>query len=179
MKRNYAPTPGSEEREGWDKCLDTPPKQRKAALKGVVRSMDEPGRRRWAKGWMDAWDTFGMASFSEIKRRMKGGKSIKESRLRRRGYLDEYHAGGQTHDQKYVGRLDPDQEELFDTIALMAENEGDAYRKRDAKMAFELAKKEYMRSHLTDLRANFRAIAKPVMQYLQDRWAREKREMGR
>jgi len=95
---------------------------------------------------------------------------MQESRMDEGGY-------GMTHDQKYIGRLDPEQEALFDEIVLMAENDGDAYRKKDAKMAFERAKREYTQIAAQNMRENFRAISKPVEQYLKDRWAREKREM--
>jgi len=79
MKRNFAPPEGSKEREGWDSCLDLKPDDRKKVLAKVVKEMDEPGRREWVKGWMDAWDTFKDASWDEIKRRMPSEKSsIKE-----------------------------------------------------------------------------------------------------
>jgi hypothetical protein len=54
--RSYPPAEGSQERDGWERCLDTPPDQRQQAMSDVVRSMDESGQREWAKGWMDCYE---------------------------------------------------------------------------------------------------------------------------
>ena len=83
MKRNFAPAEGTREREGWDKCLDLKPADRRKALKDVQSTADAPGQRDFYKGWMDAWDTFGDASWDDIKKRWSGGRgSIKAAAAR-------------------------------------------------------------------------------------------------
>ena len=72
MKRLYAPPAGSSARHGWDKCLDLDPVARKQALATVIHRLDDPGYKPWADGWLDAWDTFGMATHDEIARRGDG-----------------------------------------------------------------------------------------------------------
>ena len=95
------------------------------------------------------------------------------SELRKRGYLGE---AGRTS-SNYTSNLDSDQERLFNQIVLVAENDGAAYRKRDATMAFVRAKKEYIRNRNSDLDMDFRAIAPLVKQYLEDRWAQEQKDV--
>lgn len=77
--RAFAPAQGSDARAGWDKCLDLRPEERERELKNIVKAMDEPGMREFASGWMDAWDTFGKATWDEIKKRMKGDRVLPEA----------------------------------------------------------------------------------------------------
>ena len=78
-KRAYAPAEGTDEREGWDKCLDLPPTERLKMVKKVTAQLSGGGGRgNWARGWMDAWDTFGDASWAEIKKRTGSTGRIKE-----------------------------------------------------------------------------------------------------
>lgn len=85
MKRNFPPVK-RDALEGWNQCLDLRPQQRKQALKEVVRDSLDPSKREWASGWMDAWDTFGMADWDEIKKRTGPRGQIKSALLS----LDEF-----------------------------------------------------------------------------------------
>jgi len=68
MRRSFAPAEGTDERGGWDQCLDLRPGERRAAVKRVLTHMDDPGNRDWSRGWMDAWDTFHDSSWERIRR---------------------------------------------------------------------------------------------------------------
>ena len=85
--------------------------------------------------------------------------------LMERSGLADYHSG-----------MNTDEERLFDKIILIAENDGAAYRKRDARMAFQRAAKEYMRNHMDDLRHDMAGIKNAVEKYLQDKWTNAERE---
>lgn len=87
--RIFPPAEGSPEREGWDKCISTPPNKRKEILPEIVKRLTG-SESRFEKGWMDAWQTFGDDSWKEIKRRMPdpNGK-ISEDRIGTEGYLFE------------------------------------------------------------------------------------------
>jgi len=65
MGRVFPPPKGSPEREGWDRCLDTPPKDRAREMKRVVRMMDDPGMGAFCRGWMDCWDAVGTTPWRE------------------------------------------------------------------------------------------------------------------
>jgi len=67
--------------------------------------------------------------------------------------------------------LDPDQERLWDALHLIAENDGNAYRKGDAAGAVLTAWREYSSSKAADMRADFRAIKKALIADLAADWA--------
>lgn len=85
-KRIYPPAEGSDERQGWDKCLDIPGGERGQQLNSIMKMMDEPGMRAYTSGWMDAWDTYGEADYEEIEGGVKWGKSRKAQDS---AYMDE------------------------------------------------------------------------------------------
>jgi hypothetical protein len=72
--------------------------------------------------------------------------------------------------------LDPSQEDLFDALLVVAENDGDAYRKRDAVLAVSNAWKEWKKETDQNLREDFRAIQKKLEKALQAQWQLEERE---
>lgn len=72
--------------------------------------------------------------------------------------------------------LDPSQEDLFDALLLIAENDGDAYRSRDARKAVQNAWREWKAETDENLREDFRVVGPKIEKALRDRWAREKRE---
>ena len=75
--------------------------------------------------------------------------------------------------------LDPSQEELYDALMLIAENDGDAYRKRDANMAVASAWAEWKKEHDQNLREDFRVVQKKLVKALQDQWKRHEAESRR
>lgn len=70
----------------------------------------------------------------------------------------------------------PAQEELFDALLLIAENDGDAYRKRDAAGAVSTAWAEWRAEHIANLSEDFRTVKPAVEKALKARWAREGKE---
>jgi len=72
--------------------------------------------------------------------------------------------------------LDPSQEDLFDALLLIAENDGDAYRKRDAAAAVATAWKDWKKETDENLAEDFRAIKSKLEKALKDRWKREGKE---
>jgi len=66
--------------------------------------------------------------------------------------------------------MDADQERLYDALFLSASNEGDFYRKKDAKGAVEKAFRDYMRSRELDLRHDFKTIKAKLVKDLARRW---------
>lgn len=75
--------------------------------------------------------------------------------------------------------LDPSQEELFDALLPIAENDGEAYRARDAKMAVANAWRDWKSETDANLREDFKAIQGKLESALKARWARERRESMR
>jgi hypothetical protein len=75
--------------------------------------------------------------------------------------------------------LDPSQEELFDALLLIAENDGSAYKKRDADMAVAAAWAEWKKEHDQTLREDFRSIQRKLIKALQDQWKRHEAESRR
>lgn len=76
--RAFPPAEGSDERDGWDSCLDIPGGQRSSYLKEVVKDMDTPGRREFARGWMDAYDTYKEKTWDEMKNARKRAQGLWE-----------------------------------------------------------------------------------------------------
>lgn len=72
--------------------------------------------------------------------------------------------------------LDADEERLFEALLLIAENDGDAYRARDAKTAVMKAWRAWKEETDTNLREDYRTIFPKVVKALEARWARESRE---
>ena len=66
--------------------------------------------------------------------------------------------------------MDSDQEILYDALMLIAENDGDSYRKQDAKGAVEKAFQGYQRTKQDDLRDDFKAIKKKLSNTLGQEW---------
>lgn len=243
MKRSFVPAEGSKERDGWDKCLDMVPEARKRELKSILKSMDEPGMREYAKGWMDAWDTFGDASWKEIKRRMPDeNKSIKESvdgiqnvseyvrsELRSKvfgvlveaknvqdwweglpggrrrkvcdilglnkgkdiadfdsfsedeqaeieAYFNKYKGkvegeeieGNLLSETSYSGRIDHD--EIVKGILLIAQNDGESYKKRDVDGAVKRATKQWLDMVSGDIADDARSVQGRVVSELKKKW---------
>ena len=73
MKRSYLPPEGTDTREGWDRCLDTRPEDREAALRAATAG-PYGDSRHFINGWLDAWETFGEASFEDIRARIVGDR---------------------------------------------------------------------------------------------------------
>ena len=60
MKKLFAPPLGTQERDGWDKCVDTPKHLRENLLSEIVNILNGKGfsgLHHFAKGWLDAYDT--------------------------------------------------------------------------------------------------------------------------
>jgi hypothetical protein len=70
----------------------------------------------------------------------------------------------------FLRSLDPDQERLAEELHLMAENDGAAYRKKDAKMAVKNAIRELRRSKIGDLDYDMKKVAPLVQKSLEARW---------
>lgn len=69
--------------------------------------------------------------------------------------------------------LDPSQEDLFDALLAVAENDSDAYRKRDAAKAVATAWREWKAETDRNLREDFRAIQRKLEKALEAQWKRE------
>jgi hypothetical protein len=68
--------------------------------------------------------------------------------------------------------LDPDEEKLYDVLWMIASNDGDSYRKKDAAGAVTKAWREYQRDHAEELRESFGSIQKLLVKELAKRWAK-------
>lgn len=68
--------------------------------------------------------------------------------------------------------LDPDEEHLYDVLWMIASNDGDSYRKKDAAGAVTKAWLEYLKDHIAELRETFWSINKPLVKELAKRWAK-------
>lgn len=71
--------------------------------------------------------------------------------------------------------LDPDQERLWNTLWLMATNDGQSYRKSDAKGAVAKAFKEYRQSESQRVAEDYQAIAREMATQLGGYWASTRR----
>lgn len=100
-KRTYAPSEGTAERDGWDRCLGIPGGERSRYVDDIMQSMDEPGGRSFAKGWLDAYDTYGEMSWAEMRaeknppleveaRRAFSETETSEDRLQEKGEQREF-----------------------------------------------------------------------------------------
>ena len=67
--------------------------------------------------------------------------------------------------------LDSDQEVLYDALMMLAENDGKAYAKMDARQAVANAYESYRRSQGENLRADFRAVKGLLEKDLAKQWA--------
>lgn len=86
--KTFVPPAGTKTRDGWDKCLALSPEERKKAVAGAVRAMEEAGQREHAEGWMAAWQTFGESTPEEVKGRLggvKGDRILSEAEARAKG----------------------------------------------------------------------------------------------
>jgi hypothetical protein len=72
--------------------------------------------------------------------------------------------------------LDPSAEDLFDALLVIAENDGDAYRAKDAKMAVRNAWRDWKKETDENLAEDFKSVQAKLEKALKDRWAKEKRE---
>lgn len=68
--------------------------------------------------------------------------------------------------------LDSDEGELFDALWLIASNDGDSYRRKDAAGAVGKAWREYQQSHAERQREAFRTVQKLLVKELTKRWAK-------
>lgn len=75
--------------------------------------------------------------------------------------------------------LSPDQEDVYDRLWLVITNDGDAYRKKDARGAVTKAIKEESRRVREDFLADAKAISGKLEKELKKRWARAKAEEKR
>ena len=67
--------------------------------------------------------------------------------------------------------MDSDQRELYDDLYLIASNDGNAYKKKDAKGAIDKAFREHMKNVQDNLRGDFKAIQKILEKDLASRWS--------
>lgn len=81
--------------------------------------------------------------------------------------LDE--AGMGAH--SVVPGLDPDQERIFDTIVLMATNDGASYKKKDAKGAVKKAAMQHKRDAASDLAFDLKKIEPFATKEVARRWS--------
>jgi len=73
--------------------------------------------------------------------------------------------------QSVVPGLDPDQERIFDTIVLMATNDGASYKKRDAKGAVKRAATQHKRDAASDLAFDLKKVEPYATKEVARRWA--------
>jgi hypothetical protein len=106
----------------------------------------------------------------------KTSNEDQEGKDQDQGQDDQGQEGQGQGEQQKTASMDPQQEELFDALMLIAENDGDAYRKRDAAMAVASAWAEWKKEHDQNLREDFRAIQKNLVKALQAQWARAEAE---
>jgi hypothetical protein len=66
--------------------------------------------------------------------------------------------------------LDADQERLYDSLMLIAENNGNAYASNDARRAVEEAYADYRKATSEQLRSDFRAVKSLLTKDLQKVW---------
>lgn len=69
--------------------------------------------------------------------------------------------------------LDSSEQALFDTLMLVAENDGDSYRKRDAAGAIKKAFADHLRIEAEAMREDYRSIEKKLIKELAKRWRQE------
>lgn len=79
-----------------------------------------------------------------------------------------------TQAQKVAARfrvaMDSDQEDLYNKLWMIASNDGDSYKKRDATGAVDKAWREWKKIEDRRLREDFRAIKKQMAADLKKRW---------
>lgn len=91
-----------------------------------------------------------------------------------RGIMQDLSGGRRAARDKQA--FDSDQERLYDALKLIAENDGQAYRKRDAKGAVARAWKEWKASKLDDWAHDFSRVERQLVKDLAARWRAIDRE---
>lgn len=77
------------------------------------------------------------------------------------------------HPSKQAGlvtAMDSDQEAIYDAVWMIASNDGDSYRKKDARGAVKKAWMEWQKTESRQNREDFRAVEKKLVKDLGDRW---------
>jgi|GEM_PF-5268244 len=77
-----------------------------------------------------------------------------------------------------ISGFDVDQEALYDELWLIASNDGDSYKKRDAKGAVEKAFREHQRDAAMQLRDDYSVVKERLIKDLAKRWQNEDVEVG-
>ena len=83
--------------------------------------------------------------------------------------IPEVKTGDDELDEEVHGR----ERELYDAIMMIAENDGDSYRKRDAKGAAEKACKEYIKSETESLKDDIDSVKSEITRDLAKKWRKK------
>lgn len=75
--------------------------------------------------------------------------------------------------------LSSEQEDLYDTLMLVAENDGRAYKDRKPKDAVERAFKDHKSREMDDLNFNYSKVRSKLVKDLQIKWRRKKASASR
>lgn len=75
-----------------------------------------------------------------------------------------------------IGKLteanfDPEQEDLFNRLIVIAENDGDAYKKKDPRLAASNARKQYKKDAMRNLEHDLKVVIPVVEKYIKKRWS--------
>ena len=87
-------------------------------------------------------------------------------------YMNHYLASTKT-------AMDSDQRDLYDTLKLVAENDGRAYKARKPTDAIDRAFKDHKKTTMDDLEHDFKAVRKQLVKDLQIQWRRKKADASR
>jgi len=86
--------------------------------------------------------------------------------------LEEHVRGGQDDElSEMVAGLDPDQERLYHDLMMSASNEGDFYKKKDAKGACEAASRDILKIRAANLAHDLKVVKPIVAKNLAKRWS--------